>query len=151
VKAALPNFGKSIYHQQEILSVGNRSLSLSNTNISPATATATNPPPPSSHRHSRRPHTPRTLELPLGSTTTAPVCSPFQHATTEEVGVSSIMKIFQSTTHYDYDWEHVSTANWQKYSPWNEKTPHVIAVDTLSRHVDAASGVVSARQPAITG
>lgn len=53
------------------------------------------------------------------------------------------MKIFQNTTHYDYDWEHVSTANWQKYSPWNEKTPHVKAVDTLSRHVDPASGVVS--------
>jgi hypothetical protein len=53
------------------------------------------------------------------------------------------MKIFTNTTHYDYDWEHVSTANWQKYSPWNEKTPHVIAVDTLSRHVDQASGVVS--------
>ncbi|KAF2430737.1 MSF1-domain-containing protein [Tothia fuscella] len=52
------------------------------------------------------------------------------------------MKIFQSTTHYNYDWEHVSTANWQKYSPWNEKTPHVIAVDTLSRHVDPASGVL---------
>jgi hypothetical protein len=53
------------------------------------------------------------------------------------------MKIFTNTTHYDYDWEHVSTANWQKYSPWNEKTPHVIAVDTLSRHIDQASGVVS--------
>jgi hypothetical protein len=52
------------------------------------------------------------------------------------------MKIFTNTTHYDYDWEHVSTANWQKYSPWNEKTPHVIAVDTLSRHVDQASGVL---------
>jgi hypothetical protein len=52
------------------------------------------------------------------------------------------MKIFTNTSHYDYDWEHVSTANWQKYSPWNEKTPHVIAVDTLSRHVDQASGVV---------
>jgi len=53
------------------------------------------------------------------------------------------MKVFASTSHYEYDWEHVSTANWQKYSPWNEKTPHVIAVDTLSRHVDPASGVVS--------
>jgi hypothetical protein len=52
------------------------------------------------------------------------------------------MKIFQSTSHYDYDWEHVSTANWQKYSPWNEKTPHVIAVDTLSRHIDAATGIL---------
>jgi hypothetical protein len=53
------------------------------------------------------------------------------------------MKVFQSTTSFDYDWEHVSIANWQKYSPWNEKTPHVIAVDTLSRHIDPATGIVS--------
>lgn len=52
------------------------------------------------------------------------------------------MKVFSSTSHFDYDWEHVSTANWQKYSPWNEKSTHVIAVDTLSRHVDASTGIV---------
>jgi len=52
------------------------------------------------------------------------------------------MKVFSSTTHFDYDWEHVSTANWQKYSPWNEKSTHVIGVDTLSRHVDASTGIV---------
>jgi hypothetical protein len=53
------------------------------------------------------------------------------------------MKVFSSTTTFDYDWEHVSTNHWQKYSPWNEKTPHVIGVDTLSRHVDMATGIVS--------
>jgi hypothetical protein len=52
------------------------------------------------------------------------------------------MKVFSSTSHFNYDWEHVSTANWQKYSPWNEKSTHVIAVDTLSRHVDPSTGIV---------
>jgi hypothetical protein len=52
------------------------------------------------------------------------------------------MKVFSSTTSFDYSWDEVSTANWQKYSPWNEKTPHVVAVDTLSRTVDAATGIV---------
>jgi len=52
------------------------------------------------------------------------------------------MKVFQSTTTFDYDWEHVSTGHWQKYSPWNEKTPHVVGVDTLSRHVDQATGIL---------
>ncbi|KAE9961759.1 hypothetical protein BLS_001407 [Venturia inaequalis] len=52
------------------------------------------------------------------------------------------MKVFSSTSHFGYDWEHVSTANWQKYSPWNEKSTHVIAVDTLSRHVDASTGIL---------
>jgi hypothetical protein len=52
------------------------------------------------------------------------------------------MKVFSSITSFDYSWDEVSTANWQKYSPWNEKTPHVVAVDTLSRTVDAATGIV---------
>jgi hypothetical protein len=52
------------------------------------------------------------------------------------------MKVFSSTTDFQYSWDEVSTANWQKYSPWNEKTPHVIAVDTLSRTVDPATGIV---------
>lgn len=53
------------------------------------------------------------------------------------------MKVFASTTDFDYSWEEVSTANWRKYCPWNEKTPHVIAVDTLSRTVDPETGIVS--------
>lgn len=53
------------------------------------------------------------------------------------------MKYFQQTVDFDYTWEEVSTSNWRKYGPWNEKTPHVIAVDTLSRSVDPATGIVS--------
>jgi hypothetical protein len=53
------------------------------------------------------------------------------------------MKIFQQSTEFDYSWEEVSTSNWVKYGPWNEKTPHVIAVDTLSRTVHPATGIVS--------
>lgn len=53
------------------------------------------------------------------------------------------MKYFQQSVDFDYSWEEVSTSNWQKYGPWNEKTPHVIAVDTLSRSVDPSTGIVS--------
>lgn len=52
------------------------------------------------------------------------------------------MKIFQQSTEFDYSWEEVSTSNWRKYGPWNEKTPHVIAVDTLSRKVDPETGIL---------
>lgn len=52
------------------------------------------------------------------------------------------MKIFASSYEFDYSWEEVSTANWRKYCPWNEKTPHVIAVDTLSRTVDPETGIL---------
>ena len=52
------------------------------------------------------------------------------------------MKIFQQNAEFDYSWEEVSTSNWCKYGPWNEKTPHVIAVDTLSRTVDPATGIL---------
>jgi len=52
------------------------------------------------------------------------------------------MKYFQQTVEFDYSWEEVSTSNWQKYGPWNEKTPHVIAVDTLSRTVDPVTGIL---------
>lgn len=54
------------------------------------------------------------------------------------------MKIFSTAHDFNYSWEEVSINNWRKYCPWNEKTPHVIAVDTLSRHVDPATGIVSA-------
>lgn len=53
------------------------------------------------------------------------------------------MKIFASQHEFDYSWNEVSTANWQKYSPWNDKSTHVIAVDTINRHVDPETGIVS--------
>src|SRR5689334_12583923 len=52
------------------------------------------------------------------------------------------MKIFSSTYEFDYSWEEVSTNNWRKYCPWNDKASHVLGVDTLSRHVDAATGIL---------
>jgi hypothetical protein len=52
------------------------------------------------------------------------------------------MKFFSSTHDFEYSWDEVSTANWRKYSPWNEKTPHVIAVDTISRSVDPNTGIL---------
>jgi hypothetical protein len=52
------------------------------------------------------------------------------------------MRIFSSSHEFDYSWDEVSTANWRKYCPWNDKSTHVIAVDTLSRTVDAATGIL---------
>lgn len=52
------------------------------------------------------------------------------------------MRVFSSQCTFDYSWEEVSTANWRKYCPWNDKTTHVIAVDTLSRHVDPETGIL---------
>jgi len=52
------------------------------------------------------------------------------------------MKVFSSSTTFNYSWEEVSTANWQKYGPWNDKSAHVIAVDTINRHVDPATGIL---------
>lgn len=52
------------------------------------------------------------------------------------------MKVFASLCHFDYSWEEVTTANWQKYCPWNDKSTHVIGVDTLSREVDPNTGIL---------
>jgi hypothetical protein len=52
------------------------------------------------------------------------------------------MKVFESSCVFDYPWQEVSTANWLKYCPWNDKVTHVLSVDTLSRNIDA-SGIVS--------
>jgi len=52
------------------------------------------------------------------------------------------MKVFSNAVTYNYSWDEVSSANWQKYGPWNNKSEHVIAVDTLSRSVDPATGVL---------
>lgn len=52
------------------------------------------------------------------------------------------MKVYSASNEFDYSWAEVSTANWRKYCPWNEKTPHVLAVDTLSRNVDSETGIL---------
>jgi hypothetical protein len=57
------------------------------------------------------------------------------------------MKVFSTSSEFDYPWEEVSVGNWQKYSPWNEKADHVLAVDTLSRTVDQATGIVRYLKP----
>jgi hypothetical protein len=53
------------------------------------------------------------------------------------------MKVFSSTCTFDYSWDEVSTANWRKYCPWNDKATHVVGVDTLSRTIDPQTGIVS--------
>ncbi|KAJ5812584.1 hypothetical protein N7474_008885 [Penicillium riverlandense] len=52
------------------------------------------------------------------------------------------MKVFSSSCTFDYSWDEVSTANWRKYCPWNDKSPHVVAVDTLSRTIDDTTGIL---------
>ncbi|KAI9697559.1 MAG: hypothetical protein M1820_007758 [Bogoriella megaspora] len=52
------------------------------------------------------------------------------------------MKMFESTYELDYSWDEVSTNNWRKYCPWNDKSTHVLAVDTLNRHVDPQTGIL---------
>ena len=52
------------------------------------------------------------------------------------------MKVFSNNETFDYSWEEVSTANWRKYCPWNKKSTHVVAVDTVSRTVDPATGIL---------
>lgn len=45
------------------------------------------------------------------------------------------MKLFESNHFFDYSWEQVTAANWQKYP--NELSTHVVSVDILNRDVDA--------------
>jgi len=52
------------------------------------------------------------------------------------------MKVFSAINNFDYSWDEVSTANWRKYCPWNDKSTHVIGVDTLSRSVDPSTGIL---------
>ncbi|EDN06593.1 hypothetical protein HCAG_09127 [Histoplasma mississippiense (nom. inval.)] len=52
------------------------------------------------------------------------------------------MKVFASTCTFDYSWEEVSTANWRKYCPWNDKSTHVVAVDILSRTLHPDTGIL---------
>jgi hypothetical protein len=52
------------------------------------------------------------------------------------------MKFFSSSHEFAYSWDEVSTANWRKYCPWNDKSTHVIAVDTLSRSLNPTTGIL---------
>lgn len=52
------------------------------------------------------------------------------------------MKLFSSVHEFAYSWDEVSTCNWRKYCPWNDKSTHVIAVDTLSRDLDPETHIL---------
>jgi PRELI-like family protein len=60
------------------------------------------------------------------------------------------MRVFDSDCTFEYSWEEVSTANWRKYCPWNDKSTHVVAVDTLSRKVEPQTGIVRQRLSPLT-
>jgi hypothetical protein len=51
------------------------------------------------------------------------------------------MKLFKSVHDFNYEWNLVSTAQWQKYP--NENCPHVQHVDVLNRSVDRETGVLT--------
>jgi len=53
-----------------------------------------------------------------------------------------MVKVFSNTETFNYSWEEVSTNNWRKYCPWNQKSTHVVAVDTISRTVDPETGIL---------
>lgn len=44
------------------------------------------------------------------------------------------MKLFESQHYFQYKWEQVTAANWQKYP--NPISTHVVAVDVLAREID---------------
>lgn len=50
------------------------------------------------------------------------------------------MKIFSSSHIFNYNWEQVTAANWQKYP--NELSLHVVSVDTLNREIDVERQVL---------
>lgn len=52
------------------------------------------------------------------------------------------MKVFSNQVTFNYTWDEVSTANWRKYCPWNDKSTHVIAVDTLNQSMDPTTGIL---------
>lgn len=52
------------------------------------------------------------------------------------------MRIFSSHHEFAYNWDEVSTANWRKYCPWNDKSTHVIAVDVLNRDLDPSTSIL---------
>lgn len=80
---------------------------------------------------------PRTDAAPVEASATFDETSADRHRT-----AATTMKVFSNAITFNYSWEEVSTANWRKYCPWNDKSTHVIAVDTLSRKVDAPTGIL---------
>lgn len=50
------------------------------------------------------------------------------------------MKIFSTGHDFNYSWEQVTAANWQKYP--NELATHVVSVDILNREIDAERNVL---------
>lgn len=50
------------------------------------------------------------------------------------------MKLFESDHYFNYPWEQVTAANWQKYP--NELSTHVISVDILLRSIDPETKVL---------
>lgn len=44
------------------------------------------------------------------------------------------MKLFSGSHFFNYPWEYVTAANWQKYP--NEMSPHVVSVDIINRSID---------------
>jgi len=51
------------------------------------------------------------------------------------------MKFFQADFEYFHPWDNVTTAIWKKYP--NEKTNHVLSVDTLTETVDPETGILT--------
>lgn len=51
------------------------------------------------------------------------------------------MKFFKTVSTFDYEWNLVSAAQWQKYP--NDACPHVQHVDVLKRTVDPDTGVLT--------
>lgn len=50
------------------------------------------------------------------------------------------MRLFSTNHFFNYSWEQVTAANWQKYP--NEISTHVVSVDTLSREIDYEKNVL---------
>lgn len=50
------------------------------------------------------------------------------------------MKLFESQHYFNYNWEQVTAANWQKYP--NELSTHVVSVDVLNRLIDPVRNVL---------
>ncbi|KAI9482849.1 MAG: PRELI-like family protein [Benjaminiella poitrasii] len=51
------------------------------------------------------------------------------------------MKWFKSSHEFNYEWNLVSAAQWQKYP--NENCPHVAHVDVLNRTIDPETGILT--------
>lgn len=54
------------------------------------------------------------------------------------------MKLFESLHFFNYNWEQVTAANWQKYP--NELATHVVSVDILNREIDPVRNVLKSER-----